>query len=401
MPRPLEHHALLQTNFLTKFTCLGAECEDTCCRGWGMQLDTGTREKYQKEAPELLDAVTTGEAEWIMKRDPETDYCVKFTNGLCGIQKERGSGFLGDACHFYPRITRTLGDASIMTAALSCPEIVRLVLEEEDPFALVPAATDRLPYSLKTYGEASLSPADMQELVQLFIRMALDEAYTPERSLARIFTLSRALEAHSPQQWPALIGQYSPLLDILLPPVTSHFADNYRLVNMLVALEHAAPKSNRQRLYDTISSMETALGIRINRTSMQIEDVASGSFSRHAALEAQWQKQAQQVMAPVLRRWIAAQLSMACFPFAGLGDTLAQRCTLLAVRFATTRLALMSHMDGNGAVPDSATTVRIIQSLSRFLDHLADPTLSLQGYEEAGWADPSRMRGLIGDKEDA
>jgi hypothetical protein len=39
----------------------------------------------------------------------------------------------------------------------------------------------------------------------------------------------------------------------------------------------------------------------------------------------------------------------------------------------------------------------VIQSLARFLDHLADPTFSLMAYEEAGWHKEGRLRGLIGD----
>jgi len=41
--------------------------------------------------------------------------------------------------------------------------------------------------------------------------------------------------------------------------------------------------------------------------------------------------------------------------------------------------------------------VRVIQGLSRFLDHLADPTLSIKIYQEVGWLREARLRSLIGD----
>ena len=80
MPHNIKTYA-----FVEKFQCLGDKCEDTCCKGWGMQLDPVRKKLYEKEAPELMDAVTSGEAELIMKRDPETDYCVKFDDGWCSI----------------------------------------------------------------------------------------------------------------------------------------------------------------------------------------------------------------------------------------------------------------------------------------------------------------------------
>ncbi|MGB1540083.1 MAG: hypothetical protein ACPG80_03920, partial [Rickettsiales bacterium] len=51
-------HPIQRMAFLEQFQCLGAECEDTCCKSWSMQVDAATLERYKTEAPELLDAVT-------------------------------------------------------------------------------------------------------------------------------------------------------------------------------------------------------------------------------------------------------------------------------------------------------------------------------------------------------
>jgi hypothetical protein len=50
-----------------------------------------------------------------------------------------------------------------------------------------------------------------------------------------------------------------------------------------------------------------------------------------------------------------------------------------------------------GKIIDDAQVVRIVQSLSRVLDHLADPELSLKIYEEPGWLREPRLRALMGD----
>ena len=115
------------------------------------------------------------------------------------------------------------------------------------------------------------------------------------------------------------------------------------------------------------------------------------------ALLEEWKKNSEKIMRPVLKKWLAAQISMASFPFAGFGENVKDRATIIGVRFATTRLALMSNMGKNGSPPDNEAVVKITQSLSRFLDHLADPKFSMLSYNEAGWSDESRIRSLLGD----
>ena len=78
---------------LGEFACLGADCEDTCCKGWDMQLDQPHRDLYKSQAPELLDAVDEHDGQLIMRRDAETDFCVKYSSGLCLIHKEKDEDF--------------------------------------------------------------------------------------------------------------------------------------------------------------------------------------------------------------------------------------------------------------------------------------------------------------------
>ncbi len=70
----------------------------------------------------------------------------------------------------------------------------------------------------------------------------------------------------------------------------------------------------------------------------------------------------------------------------------------MGVRFAVVSLALMSACAVQGGVLEENDQVRIVQSLARVLDHLADPALSLQIYEEPGWLREGRLRALMGDR---
>lgn len=364
-----------------------------------MQLDEDTRSKYQREAPELLDAVTTGEAEWIMKRDPATDYCVKFEGGWCGIQKTRGTEFLGDACHFFPRITRSLGDTHLMTAALSCPEVARLALTGMEGMTHTEAQADRLPYSLTDYLPTGLTDAEALAIHRTLLEVASDDTATPERIMARLGSVARSLDMLGVTSWTAALGFYLKQADGRLPTPQEDPADPFNLLHALVGLLSAAKPSARPRLEQTITEIEAALHTSVNRDTLAL-DTADTSLSTYHWLHNAWQTQWAAPFVPVLRRWIQTQLAASLFPFAGLGNTLAERITIISVRYATVRLALMSCCHAHNGIPPEAEIIRAIQSIARFLDHLADPTLSLSIYTEAGWTLEARARGLLGDGVD-
>ncbi|MAR56077.1 MAG: hypothetical protein CMM93_02745 [Rickettsiales bacterium] len=386
---------LHQSRFLEGFQCLGAECEDTCCKGWGMQLTQETVNKYKSDAPELLEAVTSGEAAHIMKRDPNTDYCVKYDQGWCGIHAQYGTDFLGDACHFFPRVTRQLGEASLMTASLSCPEVARLTLLEADAFAIVESSIDRLPFSLKHYVPEGLTSEQTLAIHQACLAM-VDDAPSAERALAWLRSVAESLPCIDLASWPMAVPFYLKQADSRLPNAEPKAEDPFNLVHALQGLISAAKTTARPRLEQTLQEMASALHIALDIQTRSFQ-TAPDSWQAWQIMEEYWELECAEAMAPILKRWLQAQLSVAFFPFAGLGESMVDRVTILGVRFATVKLALMAACRRQKQVIDSNEVIRIVQSLSRFLDHLADPTLSLQIYAETGWTREARLLSLIGE----
>lgn len=360
-----------------------------------MQLSQATVDKYRAQAPELLDAVTSGEAEHIMRRDPATDYCIKFDAGWCGIHAKYGTEFLGDACHFFPRVTRALGEANVMTASLSCPEVVRLALWNERGFEATQASADRLPDSLKNYLPAALDSEKALTVHQSFIAAAQDEDVSPAHSMLRIRSVAASLQAVDVASWAMATPFYLKNADARLPQAEAHTADPFNLLNALQGLIGASKKTSRPRLEWTVRDMEQALAVSLDWEKLSIA-ITDASLPAWQQMQHRWQQEWAAHFAPILRRWLAAQLSVSLFPFAGLGDTLTDRATLLGVRFATVQLALMCACQMKGDIIPPEDVVRVVQSLSRFLDHLADPTLSLHIYSETGWVREPRLRALIG-----
>ena len=362
-----------------------------------MQVDDATCAKYSQEAPELLDAVVEGPGTKIMKRDGATDYCVKFEGGLCGIHRTRGSDFLGDACHFYPRITRNVVGATVMTAALSCPEVVRQALyREEGSFGWQEGQIDRLPATLKEYHPEGLSAEQARAVHDAFLQLATAQD-EPSRILSRIVSVAQSLQAIPTPSWPEAVKFFLSSADGRLAQPESKDADPFNLLHALMGIVKASRAEKRERLRETIADMEKALSISLDWDSMGMR--ATGDHhAAFRAMETAWDANYKNTLNPILRKWIQAELSIMMFPFSGFGNSLTERAFLLGVRFATLRLALMSACYVAGRVVEEKEQVRIIQSLARVLDHLADPELSLKIYEEPGWLRESRLRSLIGDK---
>lgn len=385
-------HPVTQSAFLSEFRCLGAECEDTCCRGWSMQLDDKMYGRYQREAPELLAAVEQTESGHIMHRDPATDYCVRFDNGLCGVHQRYGTAMLGDACHFYPRVTRGLGDLAVMTAALSCPEAARLALFGKKPMDLRAADAERLPATLKDYLPEGVRADAALAAHRAFLDAAADESVTPERFLLRLFSVARSLDLLPVADWPRAAPFYLRSADARIPQPEPAAEDPFNLLHALAGLIAASRKPMPARLKQTVEAIEQALDARIGWQAVTIETAAE-SLDAWRAVAARWERHHAGALAPVLRRWTQSQLAVALFPFAGFGGTLTERAAILCVRFATVRLALMAAA-GEAPLPQ-AEVIRVIQSLSRFLDHLADPSFSLRVYEAAGWLREARLGGVV------
>lgn len=356
-------------------------------------MDAGTCARYQTQAPELMDSLTQEAGITVMKRDAQTDVCLHFKEGLCGIHASQGTDLLGDACHFFPRITRKLGERTLMTAAPSCPEITRLAIVQPHDFTTTPLSLERLPHHLRDYLPEGLSAEDALSIHHHFIQDILHHP-NADANMGAISSVARSLHMLSLSSWPQAVPFYLKHARDRLPASEPHAEDQFHLLHALVGLVDAAPPSSRPRLEQTITQCETALGITLHRGHIAITITETSLFSLQSLL-LRWHDAWAAHFQPLLNRWLALQLSESLFPFSGFGATLPERVTLLGMRYALVKLGLMAACHHHDGIPDEATIVRVIQSLARFMDHLSDPELSLRICQETGWIREPRLLALI------
>jgi lysine-N-methylase len=138
-------HMVRQPRSFDQFRCIGAECEDTCCSGWGILVDAATWEKYQSPVDfRIAGKPLSSLVEINPARSSSIDYakmrlegtgCPALSEGLCSIQQALGENYIPDLCSTYPRVLNLAGSTVERSLHLSCPEAARLVLS--DPEAMV------------------------------------------------------------------------------------------------------------------------------------------------------------------------------------------------------------------------------------------------------------------------
>ena len=132
----------LQPSSYHAFRCIGADCEDTCCVGWIVNVDKPTYEAYQRcddpeLGPPLNELVTisqTGSSDDNYARiNLSGPACPFLSEGWCAIQKKLGEAYLSDHVLSYPRVMNVVDDVLQRSLDLSCPEAARMVLLDPNP----------------------------------------------------------------------------------------------------------------------------------------------------------------------------------------------------------------------------------------------------------------------------
>jgi lysine-N-methylase len=132
----------LQPHPYGAFRCIGADCEDTCCVGWAVNVDRSTYEAYQScddpdLGPSLHQLVTISAA-----NSSDDNYaritlsgagCPFLAEGLCSIQKKLGEQYLSKMCAAYPRVMSLVDDVLYRSLHPSCPEAARIILLDPNP----------------------------------------------------------------------------------------------------------------------------------------------------------------------------------------------------------------------------------------------------------------------------
>lgn len=147
-------------NYFSEFSCLGGECEDTCCKDWEIRFDQPhyelLKETVSKSGGEqaekfcryikVNDGETASEHNFAQLKLKEDGSCpFLLADGWCELHQKFGENPLSNICAFFPRVLSRHGDVIELSGALSCPEMVRKCLFAIDDVEIVDFEPSLLP----------------------------------------------------------------------------------------------------------------------------------------------------------------------------------------------------------------------------------------------------------------
>jgi lysine-N-methylase len=215
---------LLQPRYAESFRCIGPECEDSCCRGWGVCVDKRTYKKYRATAS--LRRLTSQYIELNpqnrdnfkyarIKLNPDNTCPFLDCDKLCRIQKQHGAEFLSKTCSRYPRALARFNGTMQKALHLSCPEAARLVLLS--PRLLVSSDAGGYGDFALENSQTLASPQLLSNQLRSFaLRVLRDRAYPLWQRLFVLGIVCRRIHeltaAQQMERVPQLIGQYAEMM---------------------------------------------------------------------------------------------------------------------------------------------------------------------------------------------
>lgn len=129
-------------DYYKEFSCIAADCEDTCCAGWQIVIDEKSKRRYAKAATglnnieknlarELRRCVNWREG--VFRQDTEKRCAFLNQNNLCRLYQMAGPDSLCRTCKMYPRHIEEFEGVREITLSLSCPEAARIILGKKNP----------------------------------------------------------------------------------------------------------------------------------------------------------------------------------------------------------------------------------------------------------------------------
>lgn len=132
----------IKPSFYDSFRCIADKCTDSCCVGWEINIDNETIDVYKNMQTEFGGKIR----ENIVKNEDDT-YSFKLLEGercpflnknnLCDIITNCGEDSICYICKEHPRFYNDFPYTTEYGLGLCCEEVVRLLLENDEPLQFV------------------------------------------------------------------------------------------------------------------------------------------------------------------------------------------------------------------------------------------------------------------------
>jgi lysine-N-methylase len=388
----------LQPRSYHAFRCIGADCEDTCCAGWAVNVDQHTYEAYQRsEDPELGPALHSlvvintenATANNYARITLSGSSCPFLTEGLCAIQKKLGEEYLSIMCAAYPRVMNLVDDVVQRSLDLSCPEAARVVLLDPSPMEF--DEEDGAQHDSRSGQLSVLSTADassdkpyryFREIRSLMVWLLQNRDYSVWKRLAILASLCDQLQAaaatdgHS--QTPEILDACRDAVErgVFDEALNSHRAQPAAQLSVVLELivdrigsDFAAP-----RFFECYRDFMAGVDWT---TESSMTDLGQ----RYAAAHSKSYAPLMSRHAYILEHYLVSYVHRTLFPLGPQTSptSIQDQCLMLLTYYAIVQTVLIGVAGFHGARFDVNHVIKVIQSSTKTFEHsLAFPPRALQ-----------------------
>ena len=403
---------MLMPTYVSRFSCIGGDCEDTCCAGWGVTLDKESFLHYQACFDPVLRPLFTTYVKRYPHSNSSHDYghieLQKDACRSCGLLNEKklcliherlGEEALSNTCAYYPRTVHHLGDLHQVVLTLSCPEAARLALLAEDAFGFVgEERTFSQDYISQVQPKHGLSLAAMDDVRVLMFQILRSPDVTLSNRLKVIGQycdrLTRLIQDRQLETLPAFLQGLEAELDsgaAMAPLAGLEEQPDVQAqisASIFMAFLTARKQSHTPHVQQVLGEVAEGLGIQ--------EGVPMDGPALIRAYKLGLDRLAP-ALAPVpwlLEHYLYNETLRELFPW-GQG-TPRQHYATLVIRFAIVRLLLAGRAAARETVLTPAELAETIQVACRHYHHDAHFTeYAHHGLAEAGWDSLERLQALL------
>lgn len=398
----------LLPRYVTRFSCIGAACEDTCCSGWTVTLDKKTFNAYRQSKHPALSQLFAQKLRRQRSQESDRNYgriemegkecaCPMMNEGLCKVQANLGESYLSNTCFNFPRITHRAGGQVQQALQLSCPEAARQALLAPDAFEFVEGTVTVRPEELGSApARHGISVELMSDLRIFCMQLMRAEGLELWQRLALLGVfcemLSQAIAGHRQSEISSLVDSFvtmvesGEVLDALRDLQPNHAAQALVFAR-LWARKPAVARSENQRI---------AIETTINNLGADPETGIASEASLEAAYRAGVQRLplALEAAPHLLEHYVLNEMFMHMFPFEG-SDPYESYLQLIS-RYGLLRLMLAAQCNTAGALPTPLELSRTVQVYCRRFRHdikfADDANAALRA---GGWDSLDKLYGFL------
>ncbi len=390
---------LFAPRYMTRFSCIGPRCEDSCCHDWGVIVD---REHYDMLREKMASEEDRAEFESAVRpiegkeNDPDSyalmvlqddhkghrNCAMLGTDGLCKVHGRYGEEFLSHTCSSYPRNNFRVGNRAETVGCTSCPEIARLVLLADDSMEMVPTERSMLGRGLLIRVLEQNEPENYHKTFQSIrgVLLGLTRAKDYPLSSRLLFLAFFADKARDWLRKNEKVFEAQQLFDLIRGMRDANVLDAlqeqfeavvtdapfaYSVVRELLTLPSKTTPASLLRLTsETFAQLNLQLDSEAEELQARFEQSAVKLSPRlRASFDGMLERYVQQY---ILRDWYI------------MSPSLIQYVVGLCARVAIVRFLVLGHpsMQTIAALEDDASvatlealTVRTVYSMSRMLEH--------------------------------